>query len=410
MQRDIQDTFNAAVGGFITIWFEGHEEVQEPTAMQIAIAEAKQAERKSSPEESSRARRKKGKSRAELENAKRPFSFRTDPVNLAFGEIKAWGDVPGLAEERGYQPWDEVSKPKTPEVLHAAADVGKRRRKDGDTESESATDIDDYVPPSEKLCTECKLVHPTPPKENVMGKMEYDGLCDYCGGRVKPKRKVSRMAPLSTGGGRKSVVGSEAGSNPWSLPPKEAERLRAASAMGEASSEKTTVLHGRRSGSVSPTRMGVGRSNSNVVDDGSSPPGPNAKPRLGRVAGAERPPPRSQAQGGLEDKLSRTMANWGGAAGVGVEKGFPANWPSAYPDYGLPFTSDGPISKKAVISKLTNPQLYTGTHRHRFDKEGKGRGLAGRDYLAKGAGSVQGRRAAHQALCLRQVRSSFLTI
>ncbi len=81
-QRDIQDTYNAAVGGFLTIWFEEAKRLQN---------------RQRSPEESSRDRRKKGKSRAELDAAKRPFSFRTDPVNLAFGDIKTWEDVATVA-------------------------------------------------------------------------------------------------------------------------------------------------------------------------------------------------------------------------------------------------------------------------------------------------------------------------
>jgi hypothetical protein len=223
-----------------------------------------------------------------------------------------------------------------------------------------------------------------------MGKMEFDGLCDHCGGRVlPPKRKVSRMAGIPSAGRKKQEDTTE---NPWALPAHEAEQFRSISSMGLTKNcAKKVVRNGRRSGSVSPTRMS---------NDATA----TAKPRLGQVAADRRPPPRSAAQGGPKDKLSRTMANWGGSPQVGVEKGFPVNWPSAYPDIGLPFTSDEPISKAAVVSKLTDPQLYTGTHRHRFDQNGKGRGLAGRDYVAKGEGSVQGRRAAHQALCLRQVR------
>ena len=30
---------------------------------------------------------------------------------------------------------------------------------------------------------------------------------------------------------------------------------------------------------------------------------------------------------------------------------------------------------------------YTGAHKHRFDEEGRGRGLAGRDFVGKGGGS-----------------------
>ena len=31
-----------------------------------------------------------------------------------------------------------------------------------------------------------------------------------------------------------------------------------------------------------------------------------------------------------------------------------------------------------VLSRLTDPSKYTGAHKHRFDEEGKGRGLAGK--------------------------------
>ena len=43
-------------------------------------------------------------------------------------------------------------------------------------------------------------------------------------------------------------------------------------------------------------------------------------------------------------------------------------------------------SRGAVFDHLTDPRLYTGHHKHRFDKEGRGKGLAGRDSTAKGAG------------------------
>ncbi|GBG30918.1 Tubulin polymerization-promoting protein [Hondaea fermentalgiana] len=46
--------------------------------------------------------------------------------------------------------------------------------------------------------------------------------------------------------------------------------------------------------------------------------------------------------------------------------------------------------KASIFDKLTDPSQYTGAHRHRFDPEtGKGRGLAGRDNVAKGRGSVK---------------------
>ena len=46
------------------------------------------------------------------------------------------------------------------------------------------------------------------------------------------------------------------------------------------------------------------------------------------------------------------------------------------------YTSDG----RNIFDRLTDHNLYTGTHQHRFDKRGKGRGLAGRDRIMKGFG------------------------
>ena len=34
--------------------------------------------------------------------------------------------------------------------------------------------------------------------------------------------------------------------------------------------------------------------------------------------------------------------------------------------------------KPNIFDKLTDPKLYTGAHKERFDKDGKGKGLAGR--------------------------------
>ena len=42
-----------------------------------------------------------------------------------------------------------------------------------------------------------------------------------------------------------------------------------------------------------------------------------------------------------------------------------------------------PVSTE-IIDKLTDATQYTGHHRHRFDDEGRGLGLAGRDSVAKG--------------------------
>ena len=43
-----------------------------------------------------------------------------------------------------------------------------------------------------------------------------------------------------------------------------------------------------------------------------------------------------------------------------------------------------------AIDRLTDTSKYTGTHKQRFDETGKGRGLAGRDSVAKGQGMSAG--------------------
>lgn len=45
----------------------------------------------------------------------------------------------------------------------------------------------------------------------------------------------------------------------------------------------------------------------------------------------------------------------------------------------------------SIFDRLTDPSTYHGTHKERFNSDGTGRGLAGRDSVAKGAGSVGGR-------------------
>ena len=42
------------------------------------------------------------------------------------------------------------------------------------------------------------------------------------------------------------------------------------------------------------------------------------------------------------------------------------------------------------VDRMTDTSKYTGTHKHRFDEEGKGKGLEGRDSIAKGKGMVAG--------------------
>ena len=44
------------------------------------------------------------------------------------------------------------------------------------------------------------------------------------------------------------------------------------------------------------------------------------------------------------------------------------------------------VDSSTIFDKLTDHEQYTGAHKHRFDRRGKGRGLAGRDSIQKGAG------------------------
>ncbi len=41
-----------------------------------------------------------------------------------------------------------------------------------------------------------------------------------------------------------------------------------------------------------------------------------------------------------------------------------------------------------IFDRLTDPSKYTGTHKQRFNADGTGRGLAGRDPISKGTGSI----------------------
>ena len=49
--------------------------------------------------------------------------------------------------------------------------------------------------------------------------------------------------------------------------------------------------------------------------------------------------------------------------------------------------NDSGDSQGNIFDRLTDTSQYTGTHKHRFDDEGRGRGLDGRDYVSKGAGT-----------------------
>ena len=42
-----------------------------------------------------------------------------------------------------------------------------------------------------------------------------------------------------------------------------------------------------------------------------------------------------------------------------------------------------PAAGGNIFDRLTDTSTYSGTHKHRFDAEGQGRGLAGRDQVSK---------------------------
>ena len=45
-----------------------------------------------------------------------------------------------------------------------------------------------------------------------------------------------------------------------------------------------------------------------------------------------------------------------------------------------------PAQSGNIFDRLTDTSSYSGTHKHRFDADGQGRGLAGRDAVSKGGG------------------------
>ena len=56
-----------------------------------------------------------------------------------------------------------------------------------------------------------------------------------------------------------------------------------------------------------------------------------------------------------------------------------------------PSSSGTKAEVSGIVSKMTDTSQYTGAHKERFDAEGHGKGLAGRDYVPKGQGNVPAR-------------------
>jgi len=60
------------------------------------------------------------------------------------------------------------------------------------------------------------------------------------------------------------------------------------------------------------------------------------------------------------------------------------------------FAAGGPVAvgtkaeDDAILKKMTDTSLYTGAHKERFDDGGKGKGLGGRESVAKGIADPKG--------------------
>ena len=53
-----------------------------------------------------------------------------------------------------------------------------------------------------------------------------------------------------------------------------------------------------------------------------------------------------------------------------------------------PAPSQPVIPKGSIFEKLTDSSQYTGSHKERFDEQGQGKGLAGRDFTPTGGGTT----------------------
>eukprot|EP00762_Andalucia_godoyi_P000132 ANDGO_02254.mRNA.1 hypothetical protein AMSG_11699 len=62
----------------------------------------------------------------------------------------------------------------------------------------------------------------------------------------------------------------------------------------------------------------------------------------------------------------------------------------------------------SIFDRLADPSSFHGTHKHRFDKDGHGRGLDGRESVAKGPGYSAGGRSTNGVSDLSQITRSNL--
>jgi hypothetical protein len=75
--------------------------------------------------------------------------------------------------------------------------------------------------------------------------------------------------------------------------------------------------------------------------------------------------------------------------GGGSESTPPRTPPRSHgtPPRSTPQQESGQLGRASIFERLTDPRDFTGHHRHRFDEQGNGLGLAGRDYIPRGLGS-----------------------
>jgi len=75
---------------------------------------------------------------------------------------------------------------------------------------------------------------------------------------------------------------------------------------------------------------------------------------------------------------------------VATKKGVSSEEVSAMVAAAAPSSSGTRADTDSVVTHFTDTTKYTGAHKHRFDEKGQGKGLAGRDSVAKGGGSAPG--------------------
>ena len=228
LSGDVYDTFNDAVGGYLTMWFSGspgEEAVGSPAPVVPT-----------------------GGSKKVLQQG--TFTYRRDPVDLSFAEIGTFEDVARVSTERAYAPWseelmhppvrhiptpepepepalapfkageaflDEYSNPKQARAafrqqleLRVGAQKAEFRQTYGDRK-------EPWEKPSTGFCERCRLVPAVPLEEddsraNPSSKLQEllrrpaeERLCEFC--------LVGRHSRPIGGGSRRGSSGNSSGAS-----------------------------------------------------------------------------------------------------------------------------------------------------------------------------------------------------